>query len=256
MSNVVPHRGTGPVATSHRGGLTSAAGLSPTSDVESAAWNHDRPTVESYGLFFPFQPTPPVGHGLRQDNSVRRRGTHYFRRVVAWKAYPTFITVLTGEQMLRPRSDGKFEPSGGWVVQPPQEFTFRSPATIRRGDVADDSQHHLQDQLMTEKSLPENKKFLDAFHQMQYLPLPVRKSVLARANPPSLFQAESLQSTRGDGTMFYTVNVMRINDREAIVVQASRQAHSALWQVQQFHYTTPNHHHAVSPSAESNALRS
>jgi len=180
----------------------------------------------------------------------------YYRRKSGWFATPGGVTILTVDQRLEPQPNGKMKPVGAWGEPVVKTYTPVGQVARRTGSVRADVQTPAgtAPDANTARSTPDRedanesaaagkaveKKFADALSFVSYLPAPVRQSIAARARDPHTFQALLIgHYNDSDGVKrytHYTVRALKMDDNEAIVVQAANQAGSQTWQVEQVVY--------------------
>jgi hypothetical protein len=180
-----------------------------------------------------------ITSAVENTATVRRRGEVFYRRRTGWVAQHARVVTFHQDQPLRPRADGKFAPAGAWGAPQLQVHEASGRVEVRAGDVPADSIPDAGEPKPdpVEDQPQEGVVTTRADADLAFLPAPVRRSVRARALQPRYFDAEALRFTRGDGSYWHTVSVLRLDDREAIVVRASRQARSRTWQAEQYLYT-------------------
>lgn len=216
-----------------RGADTGADG-----NVEEVKFTATATTFGDLGLPDPRAQQGVLSSGVRTEGSrVRRRRSDetYFRRAIAWTATRRRILIHRMEQPLAPQADGRFRATGPWVKAGSVLREAAAPAAVRRGDVpyapktgagaeADDDGPDHQD------------RFSKAHSDLAVLPRPVRASVLNRAANPDHFYTLLLEHVRNGAVQSHSLNLLRVNSQEGIVVVASRQAGASTWQVEQYTY--------------------
>ena len=139
--------------------------------------------------------------------------------------------MVSARQNLSAMSDGRFRPAGEWVNQEVRHFTAAGEPIRRVGAVAADDEP-----AATPHPAPDEQRAADRPEppaDLDYLPLALRTGLANRASDPTVFEAEAVQFTRPDGSTYHSVGVIKINDREAACLLASRQGGSSTWQAEQ-----------------------
>jgi hypothetical protein len=197
---------------------------------------------------------------------AHRRGTSYYRRKTGWIATPSEIKVFTADQPLQPQPNGKMRPAGDWGQPEVQVYSPVTPVTRRVGEVRDDNHQATtptsaaappQEPPSTAIKAPETvgeapsdlrihkrlaEKFEHAASQVKYLPAKVRMSLIARVTDPVLYQAQMIGHYNGQDEAgnnkytHYTIRALKMDNDNAIVVQAARQNGSPVWQVEKVDY--------------------
>lgn len=212
------------------GGLT-------VSDVD---WTGE--VVELSDLDTAFPPTDwELANAVVDDGLVRRRGAAYYRRRVAWSARWGEVVVATCEQSVAPQPDGRFRAIGAYRTVSLDQHQVISPCGTRRGEVPVDGTGHSGSvdawpadvRASDDAHGREGKSFRQAHETVAMLPAAVRRSIFARATPPTVFAAQAIRRL-DSGTV--TVSALRLRDDEAIAVIGSLQGGAAAWQVEQRTY--------------------
>lgn len=228
----VPH--TGQRLTSPR---DLAVGGRKVGDVD---WSGE--VVELSDLDAAFPPTDwELANAVVDDGLVRRRGAAYYRRRVAWSARRDHVVVATCEQPVAPQPDGRFRATGAYRTVSLDVHQAITPCGTRRGEVPVDGAgrpssadpRSAQASSSDDAYSREGKGFRQAHEAVALLPAAVRRSIFARATPPTVFAAQGLRRM-GPGTV--TVSALRLRDDEAIAVIGSLQSGAATWQVEQRTY--------------------
>lgn len=184
--------------------------------------------------------------GVRQLAGARRSGGRVVQRRVGWKATPEVVVVTVAERELVELSPGRMKPVGDWLVE--RRETWRSSAgeAVRRtGRVrADDAVAVAEVAQATQSTGPvpgQAAPAADAFPEgsfaTSFLPRQVRSSLLARVPSPKVFDGTAIQYSRGSVPDRLEVNVIRMDDSGAVVVQATRAHGSDDWEVAQAVYS-------------------
>ncbi len=221
--------------------LTSARDLAGGGlNVSDVDWSGE--IVELSDLDTAFPPTDwELANAVVDDGLVRRRGTAYYRRRVAWSARRDEVVVATCEQTVAPQPDGRFRPIGAYRTVSLDVHQVISPCGTRRGEVPVDGTEDSRwtDSRMSQASNSddahgrEGKGFREAHETVAMLPTAVRRSIFARATPPAVFAARAIRRLNS-GTV--TVSALRLRDDEAIAVIGSLQGGATTWQVEQRTY--------------------
>lgn len=178
-----------------------------------------------------------IASGARQLDKPRRAGDRIVQRRIGWQATPRDIIITTAERELT-REGSRLRPTGPWLIERRETYTITGPAAERRvGRVpvaaeAASSPSQAPDPRSTENPFPEG------VFAVSVLPRPVRSSLLARVPTPTVFDGSVVQFSdpeTGAATR-EEVNVLRMDARTAVVVQAKRDPGGAEWQVAQARY--------------------
>ncbi|HLS25727.1 MAG TPA: hypothetical protein VK063_07635 [Beutenbergiaceae bacterium] len=222
-----------PSAPQARGADTGADG-----NVDDINFNKTATTFGDLGLPSPDFQQGVLASGVRTEGSrVRRRRSEgtYFRRAIAWTATRQRILIHRMEQPLTRREDGRFQPSGQWVKSGSVLREAPEPAAVRRGEVPYAPQTGGESDSGDSAGDGEDR-FAKAYSDLSVLPRPVRRSVLNRAVNPDHFYTLLLQHERNGTVRRHSLNLIRANPSEGIVVVASRAAGASTWRVEQYTY--------------------
>ncbi len=231
------------VASSSRGKEAAvSAGGSRTDGLSIAAGTFNAKVIafDELGATLPEGGGPLITSGVYDDGKVRRqRGSRYYRRRIGWQAQRDRIAVVTMEQDLTPRPDGKFSSSTAWTAGTVRIFPSQGAAKRRVGDVASDPvSTSVTSAPAPEPQIPAGEEvFSSAHHHLRYLPAAVRGSFLRIADQPTHFYVEAVRYGGGSDSSRHTVAGLRMNDAEAVVVLASLQDNASAWQVEQVRYS-------------------
>ncbi|MGB3184267.1 MAG: hypothetical protein WBG36_11250 [Ornithinimicrobium sp.] len=205
---------------------------SHTVGVDGTQWNGPVLDIGATGLSLVVHHGPVIHSALIAQPGVRRgRSEQWYRSRVGWIAQQRGITVVRVRQNLSAMSDGRFRPAGEWVNEDVRHFTATGEPTRRIGAVAAD-----EEPAATRNPAPTGQRAADRPQppaDLDYLPLDLRTGLATRASDPTVFEAEAVQFTRSDGSTYHSVGVIKINDREAACLLASRQGGSSTWQAEQ-----------------------
>lgn len=190
--------------------------------------------------------------GARQLDKPRKSMGRIVQRRVGWQATPTLIIITTAERELAKGADGKMRPSGEWLIE--SRKTYRNldgAAQKRTGTVKDDSTPTAPTVAAavpqaapaaqgTPNARPaaQQDSFPEGTFALGFLPAEVRRSVIARVPEPTVFDGTSLQfqdPNTGEPTR-NEVNVIRMDEKVAVVVQAVRKPGEDAWSVSQASY--------------------
>lgn len=198
-----------------------------------------------------------IASGARQLEKPRRSMGRIVQRRVGWQATPTLIVITTAERELTKGDDGKMRPSGEWLIEHRKTYRNLDGAAEKRvGNVlADDAEP--EDQTVraaapgdarpqatpapTPQPTPASAQdsFPEGTFALSFLPRAVRSSVIARVPAPTVFDGTSLQFSHpqtGEVDRL-EVNVIRMDERRAVVVQARRKPDGREWEVSQATYS-------------------
>lgn len=181
-----------------------------------------------------------IASGARMVPGARKAGERVVQRQVGWQATPASIVITTAERPLR-REDGKrFVPVGEWLIE--DRKTYPCPTGLaekREGEVpfdqADEAPPRPQQASVVEP--PPEDPFPEGSTALSFLPRTVRMSMIARVPQPTVFDGTVLQFSKADGAAVrQEINVIRMDEQQAVVVQATREPNSRTWKVVQAVY--------------------
>ena len=186
-----------------------------------------------------------IASGTRQLEKPRRSMGRIVQRRVGWNATPTQIMVTTAERELTKRDDGKLSPSGEWLIEHRKTFTNTAGAAEKRvGKVkvsapAPGAPDGTQIPSAPTATAPGEDSFPEGQFALSLLPAQVRSSAIARVPSPTVFDgAVMLVSDAKSGEETHKeVNVIRMNDRRAVVIQAKLKPNADEWEVSQATYS-------------------
>lgn len=187
-----------------------------------------------------------IASGVRQLEKPRRSMGRTVQRRVGWNATPTQIMVTTAERELTKRADGKLTPSGEWLIEHRKTFTNATGAAEKRvGKVKASAPAPGAPSGSQPPSAPSASASAasDSFPEGQFalslLPAQVRSSAIARIPTPTVFDgAVMLVSDGKTGEEIHKeVNVIRMDDKRAVVIQATLKPNADEWEVSQATYT-------------------
>lgn len=186
-----------------------------------------------------------IASGTRQLEKPRRSMGRIVQRRVGWNATPTQIMVTTAERELTKRDDGKLSPSGEWLIEHRKTFTNTAGAAEKRvGKVkvsapAPGAPDGTQAPSAPTATAPGEDSFPEGQFALSLLPAQVRSSAIARVPSPTVFDgAVMLVSDAKSGEETHKeVNVIRMNDRRAVVIQAKLKPNADEWEVSQATYS-------------------
>ena len=186
-----------------------------------------------------------IASGTRQLEKPRRSMGRIVQRRVGWNATPTQIMVTTAERELTKRDDGKLSPSGEWLIEHRKTFTNTAGAAEKRvGKVkvsapAPGAPDGTQAPSAPTATAPGEDSFPEGQFALSLLPAQVRSSAIARVPSPTVFDgAVMLVSDAKSGEETHKeVNVIRMDDRRAVVIQAKLKPNADEWEVSQATYS-------------------
>lgn len=194
-----------------------------------------------------------IASGMRQLEKPRRSLGRIIQRRVGWNATPTQIVVTTAERELTKRDDGRLSPSGEWLIEHRKTFTNTQGAALKRvGKVKSSapapgapnpSPSAATAPPAAHTPAPSASAGAETFPEgdfaLSLLPAQVRSSVIARIPVPLVFDGAVMlvsDGTTGEET-HKEVNVIRMDDKSAVVVQAKLKPASDEWEVSQATYS-------------------
>jgi hypothetical protein len=167
-----------------------------------------------------------------EEGKARRKSDGgFYKRRQAWVATRSGIVLAQSSRALVPIPDGRFRFGSDWSAPVYRSIQATEVPQRRIGNVSSDRQAD-----HASLGLAEGGAESEAEQAVSYLPRAVRESVTARANPPTVFCAQALLYTRTDGSKYWTVAALKLNDADAVVVVGSHQEHLPDWQVEQVMY--------------------
>lgn len=186
-----------------------------------------------------------IASGMRQLEKPRRSMGRIVQRRIGWNATPTKIMVTTAERELTRRDDGRLSPTGEWLIEHRKTFTNASGAAEKRTGKVKTSAPAPgapQDSGATQTTTtqpPGGDAFPEGQFALSLLPAQVRSSVLARVPVPTIFDGSVMMvSDSGTGEEQHKeVNVIRMDDKRAVVIQAKLKPNTDEWDVAQATYT-------------------
>lgn len=240
-----------------RRGTAKPADAGPGRDTSDSSWNGGWTSFEDLGLRDPGADSSVIAYAVEVDSVVRRRRStgRTYRIAIAWTATERAILVHRMEQELEAQPRGSFKPSSGWVKTGSVQRRARKPATVRVGDVAVDSTSPsagssagASGSAPTRTSADEDSAEVAtlarlAADRLAFLPAPVRASVLRRAKQPDHYYGSAWRTGgRQPGSLpRYVSQILRMNEREAVVVSASRIGDDRHWHSAQYTYDLRTH---------------
>lgn len=187
-----------------------------------------------------------IASGARQLEKPRRSMGRTVQRRVGWNATPTQIMVTTAERELAKREDGKLAPAGEWLIEHRQTFTNTAGAAEKRvGKVKVSAPAPGAPEVPQAPPAPSSgvsgagDSFPEGQFALSLLPAQVRSSAIARVPAPTVFDGAVMlvsDSKTGEET-HKEVNVIRLDDKRAVVIQARLKPKSDEWEVSQATYT-------------------
>lgn len=190
-----------------------------------------------------------IASGVRQLDKPRRSLGRIVQRRVGWNATPTQIMVTTAERELAKRPDGRLAAAGDWLIEHRKTYTNTLGAALKRKGTIPATDQAPQ----PASAAPGNptafaspaaagagdEAFPEGRFALSLLPAQVRSSVISRVRNPTLFDgAVVLVSDAATGEERHKeVNVIRMDDTKAVVVQATLKPDMGQWEVSQASYS-------------------
>ena len=214
----------------------SGSGASWT-PVGGGDWTGTVLELEDHAVDIPDLGGPVIASSLVAMRGVVRSGGAVYRLRRGWRAQQGGVGVIDFRQPLAPRPNGSFTPAGPWG--PGEWTTYRAVGTPTRrvGDIQESGQEASSEPATATAGGPLHLHDSAAMEQLRYLPVSVQRSMQSGVPHHSVFVAQALQYTRGDGSVYHRVCGLRLSDQEAVVVSAARQQHTPTWQVELVRYT-------------------
>ncbi len=168
----------------------------------------------------------------------------------AWSTTEREILVHRMEQELEVQPRGTFKPSGRWVRAGSVKRRARKRATAHVGDVAVDSTSPSAGSSTNAAGTSTATKSADedsaeaatlarrAADRQAHLPAPVCASVLRRAKQPDHYYGSAWRTGGREPRCLprYVSQILRMNEREAVVISASRIGEDPQWRSAQYTY--------------------
>lgn len=186
-----------------------------------------------------------IASGARQLEKPRRSMGRIVQRRIGWNATPTKIMVTTAERELTRRDDGRLSPTGEWLIEHRKTFSNTSGAAEKRtGKVktsapAPGAPQNDGNTPTPTTPTPTEDAFPEGQFALSLLPAQVRSSALARVPTPTVFDGSVMMvSDSGTGQERHKeVNVIRMDNTRAVVIQAKLEPNTDEWDVAQATYT-------------------
>lgn len=194
-----------------------------------------------------------IASGARQLEKPRRSGQRVVQRRIGWQATPALVVITTAERELVKGPDGKYRPHGEWMIEHRQTFRNEGgPAHKRTGTVAmSEAASPTITQASPAQPAPgdageapgERAGAVETFPEgeaaLSFLPPSVRSSAIARIPQPTAFDGTVLQYADAQTQVVdrQEINVLRMDAKRAVVIQASRKPQADAWEVSQATYT-------------------
>lgn len=186
-----------------------------------------------------------IASGTRQLKKPRRTMGRIVQRRIGWSATPTQIMVTTAERELIKRDDGRLSPSGEWLIEHRKTFANTAgPAEKRVGKVkaSAPAPHAPSGTQASPTPAGATSGAGDTFPEGEFalslLPAQVRSSVIARVPTPTVFDGAVMLVSDGESgeESHKEVNVIRMDDKRAVVIQAKLKPSTDEWEVSQATY--------------------
>lgn len=187
-----------------------------------------------------------IASGARQLPQPRRSLGRTVQRRIGWQATPTLIVITTAERELLQGDDGKYRPQGDWLIEHRKTYRNLGGAAAKRvGTIPDDPEEAPTTQGSTPAAssaatggASADDAFPEGAFALSFLPSPVRSSVRGRVPNPTVFDGTSLQFSdpQTQKPSRLEVNVIRMDEKRAVVVQATKVPGETSWSVSQATY--------------------
>lgn len=187
-----------------------------------------------------------IASGARQLEKPRRSGGRIVQRRIGWQATPALVVITTAERELIRGDDGKLRPQGQWLIEHRQ--TFRNEGGVaqkRTGAVPMEPTPAAAAAAApaggtgTAQAAQPAESFPEGETALSFLPSTVRASALARVPQPTAFDGTVIQYTNTQTGQVdrQEINVLRMDDKRAVVIQATRKPDATTWEVSQATYS-------------------
>lgn len=185
-----------------------------------------------------------IASGVRQLEKPRRSMGRTVQRRIGWNATPTQVMVTTAERELTKRDDGRLAPSGDWLIEHRKTFSNASGAAEKRvGKVkgtapAPGAPSAAQPPPASSAPPDGGDTYPEGQFALSLLPAQVRSSVIARVPAPTVFDGTVMLVSDGKTgeEAHKEVNVIRMDDKRAVVIQATLKPNADEWEVSQATY--------------------
>lgn len=184
----------------------------------------------------------PIASAARQLDKPRKAAGRIVQRRIGWAATPKAIIVVIAERELQKRADGKFSPSGAWLIENRTTHPGRALAEGRTGSVLIDgspssgaatggSGQSADPEAAVAQAFPEAATALGA------LPTAVRRPFIGAVPSPTRFEGSlMLRTDASTKEATFVVDVLRMDDGHAVAVHAERPERGETWKVTQATY--------------------
>lgn len=191
---------------------------------------------------------------VRQLPAPRRSDGRVVQRRLGWQATPEAVIVTTVERELAKRADGRYSPSGPWLIEDRRTFRDTSGKAGKRsgavpvdtsgtagadGRAASGNAPGATSAGDTTSSAEADvaRRFPSGSDALSMLPAVVRGPVIARVPTPTFFDGQTIQSYDSEGDpAHYQVSVLRMDDKRAVMVHAERDVRAQRWDTTQVTY--------------------
>lgn len=188
-----------------------------------------------------------IASGARQLDKPRKSLGRIVQRRIGWQATPTQVVVTTAERELtRSQQDAKkMVPKGDWLIEHRKTYPNTAGAATKRTGVVDGDYGAPAPASAATPSTPagasaaaDAPSFPEGEFALSLLPSQVRSSVIGRVPTPTVFDGTVLQVSDGNTRVVshQEINLIRMNERTAVVVQAKRKPGTERWEVSQATY--------------------
>ena len=206
-----------------RTGGGSAAAHSQASSLSTASLAWTAPVIDVEDLAHNAAKHAPARNALAsvavQLRGARRTATSPVQTRLGFRAYADHLILLTAERQLAQRSDGKLTPTSEWQITEVRQIKAVATATRRGGTfeagrLSGPGSGHAGETVAREAEA--------AAHAEQYLPPEVRQGLVASVPRPLVHLGELVQLTGVGKPPEQHVVVLRADDRQAVLVCATR----------------------------------
>lgn len=182
-----------------------------------------------------------IASGVRKLSKNFKRGERIVQRKLGWFAMPNYIYVTTVERELQWRDDKKLAPSGPWLIENRRKWVpTQGVADKRVGSVraTPDTYEEGSSSRYVEEAEVIPDAFLNGASAMGYLPKQVRGDVVVQVPTPNYFDGRLLGFTnqKTGAVDRLEVSLLRMNDNVAIVIYATSDPSTDIWEVTQARY--------------------
>lgn len=186
-----------------------------------------------------------IASRARQLDKPRKSGDRIVQRRIGWQATPHHIRITVAERELWKTPNGAYRPVGQWLIENRRTYpNAKGTATKRTGKITDtltagapiSETQKVNAQPNAAEKLEQKvaSQYPEGAWALGMLPAQVREGIITRVPNPIEFDGTLLQ--RQSNPLTYEVHVLRMDNKRAVVVKATREEGSTTWEVSQAAY--------------------